>query len=59
MKTCGQETIDGCGAKQPNNYKVDGVVGIHTIWKDENGLAEKKELMDVDIIKQIFESNIR
>jgi DNA-directed RNA polymerase II subunit RPB1 len=54
VKACGQETVDGCGCKQPSNYKVDGVVGIQTIWKEE-GMPDKKELMDVDIIKQIFE----
>ena len=54
IKTCGQETTDGCGAKQPSNYKVDGVVGIFLHWKEE-GMETKKELLDVDIIKQIFE----
>jgi DNA-directed RNA polymerase II subunit RPB1 len=54
VKTCGQETVDGCGSKQPSNYKVDGVVGINLHWKEED-LPEVKELMDVDVIKQIFE----
>ena len=53
VRTCGQETVDGCGCKQPSSYKVDGVVGIQTIWKEE-GMPDKKELMDVDVIKQIF-----
>ena len=54
IKTCGQETVDGCGAKQPSNYKIEGVVGINLHWKEES-VPEIKELMDVDIIKQILE----
>ena len=51
---CGQETIDGCGALQPTNYKVDGVVGIFAHWKEDKE-NEKKELLDVEVIKQLFE----
>ena len=54
VKVCGQETVDGCGCKQPTSYKVDGVVGIYSIFK-EDGMVDEKELMDVDVIKQIFE----
>ena len=54
IKTCGQETVDGCGCKQPSNYKIDGVVGINLHWKEEN-MPEKKELIDVDHIKGILE----
>jgi len=54
VKSCGQETIDGCGSKQPSNYKIDGVVGINLHWKEDE-LPDKKELMDVELIKQIFE----
>ena len=54
VKTCGQETVDGCGCKQPSNYKIDGVIGINMNWKEES-LPERKELMDVDLIKGILE----
>ena len=54
VKCCGQETVDGCGAKQPSNYKIDGVIGIFLHWKEQE-VADRKELLDVDIIKQIFE----
>ena len=54
VKTCGQETVDGCGSKQPSNYKIDGVIGINMHWKEED-LPERKELMDVDLIKGILE----
>ena len=54
VTSCGQETFDGCGCKQPSNYKVDGVIGINIHWKEE-GVPELKELMDVDIVKQILE----
>ena len=54
VKSCGHETIDGCGAVQPDNYKVDGVLGIHVIRKLEGG-NEDKELLEVETIKQILE----
>jgi DNA-directed RNA polymerase II subunit RPB1 len=54
VKTCGQETVDGCGSKQPSNYKIDGAVGINLHWKEED-MPDRNELMDVDLIKQIFE----
>jgi DNA-directed RNA polymerase II subunit RPB1 len=57
VKSCGQETVDGCGAKQPSNYKVDAVVGIFLLWKAIDGSEEgdRKELLEVELIKQILE----
>ena len=34
VNQCGQETEDGCGCKQPDNYKLEGLVGIQAKWKN-------------------------
>ena len=49
IKTCGQETVDGCGAVQPKNYKLDGILGIFAHWE------ETKELLNVETVQNIFE----
>ena len=49
IKTCGQETVDGCGAIQPKNYKLDGILGIFALWEED------KELMNVETVQNIFE----
>ena len=32
INRCGQETDDGCGARQPDKLKLDGMDGISAIW---------------------------
>ena len=57
IKVCGQDTIDGCGAKQPSSYKVEGISGIKASWKgetEEDG-TRKMLIMDAEIAKQILE----
>ena len=34
ISRCGEENDDGCGCIQPHRYKLDGIDGIQTIWKD-------------------------
>ena len=41
VKSCGQ-AVDGCGCKQPSNYKIDGVVGINLHWKEEDIPSKKR-----------------
>ena len=33
INRCGKETEDGCGCLQPDNYKLDGLIGIQAKWK--------------------------
>ena len=51
VSICGQETIDGCGAVQPTNYKIDGISGIIGSWKGE----PEKLKFTAEIIKSMFE----
>ena len=50
VKQCGQETIDGCGCTQPDNYKNENISGIFSVWKER-----ENELISVEQIKQVFE----
>ena len=56
IKLCGQATMDGCGARQPDNYKNDSVVGIKATWKGFEGSSEvKTQTFEAEFVKQIFE----
>ena len=53
VSTCGQETVDGCGTKQPTSYKIEGINGIQGIWKSS---AETTKMnFNAELIKSIFE----
>ena len=55
VKVCGQETIDGCGCKQPDSYKVDGVTGVKATIKGDEGEETIRISYEAEYIKQIFE----
>ena len=55
VKVCGQETIDGCGCKQPDSYKVDGVTGVKATIKGDEGEETIRVSYEAEYIKQIFE----
>ena len=55
VKECGQETVDGCGAKQPDNYKIEGITGINGIWKKTETTETSKINFSGELIKSIFE----
>jgi len=39
VKRCGEETDDGCGCKQPNKLKKEGLATIIAEWDDMEGVA--------------------
>jgi DNA-directed RNA polymerase II subunit RPB1 len=53
IKRCGSETIDGCGAKQPDKIYREPIVKIIMEWKD---LADdsKKQIMNAEEILRIL-----
>jgi DNA-directed RNA polymerase II subunit RPB1 len=57
IKRCGQETDDGCGAKQPDKLKLDEMNGILATWSKlkTNDEDSKKQVLTVENIKSIFE----
>ena len=54
---CGQESEDGCGAKQPDRLKVDGVDGIIATWNklDTENKEVKNQKLTIENVKEIFE----
>jgi DNA-directed RNA polymerase II subunit RPB1 len=48
---CGQETEDGCGARQPNRYKREGIARIIAEWD----MVEAKGVMRHEAMKQPLE----
>ena len=57
IKRCGQVTEDGCGCKQPDKLKLEGMDGIYAIW-DKLDIADqnvKTQKLSVETIKGIFE----
>jgi DNA-directed RNA polymerase II subunit RPB1 len=54
---CGQETYDGCGAKQPDKLKIDGMDGIFAIWNklDSEDKTSKTQKLIIEQVKTILE----
>tara|TARA_Y100000361_G_scaffold38206_1_gene32687 strand:- start:4661 stop:6127 length:1467 start_codon:yes stop_codon:yes gene_type:complete len=45
VKRCGEFTDDGCGSKQPNSVKLEGMATIMAIWENvENSEAEDRKV---------------
>ena len=55
IKECGQDTIDGCGAKQPDNYKIEGITGINGIWKKTDDTEASKINFSGELMRSILE----
>jgi len=55
IKQCGRDTVDGCGAMQPDNYKLDGIKGIYGLWKGGPDKASKDIHFHAELVKSIFE----
>lgn len=53
VKRCGQETLDGCGARQPDKIYREPIVKIIMEWKD---LAEesKKQVLNAEEVLRIL-----
>jgi len=55
VKHCGRDTVDGCGAQQPDNYKIDGIKGIYGTWKGGPETETKEVYFHAELVKSIFE----
>ena len=54
---CGDKTEDGCGCKQPDQIKLEGMSTIHAIWKridDEGANGTSSIKLTPEIILKIF-----
>jgi len=57
ISRCGQESEDGCGAKQPDRIKVEGMDGIIAVWNklDSEDQNIKTQQLTIENVKEIFE----
>ena len=51
---CGEENDDGCGCIQPTRYKLDGINGIQTVWKDLD-IPASETYLSAEYVKSLFE----
>ena len=52
---CGQETEDGCGARQPDRFVREGIARIVAEWDDNSGGGEKqKQALEVEYVLRLF-----
>jgi len=59
VKRCGEQIDDGCGCKQPDKIKLEGMSSIYAIWEniETEGDAESKKInmrFTPEIILKIF-----
>jgi DNA-directed RNA polymerase II subunit RPB1 len=54
IKRCGQENVDGCGAKLPNKITKEKIGKICMEWKENNEDEIKKQLFNADEILMIL-----
>ena len=54
ISRCGEENDDGCGCIQPHRYKLDGINGIQTIWKDLL-IPDEEAYLTAEYVKTLFE----
>ena len=64
INKCGHAENDGCGCKQPDKYKFDGLNGIQAKWSklDTTGIAQDdpimKPIIDIEYIKYAEKKNL-
>jgi len=55
IKRCGQETEDGCGARQPDRFIREGIARIVAEWDDPDGSREKqRQALEVEYVLRLF-----
>ena len=53
IKRCGQDTDDGCGCKQPDKYKKEGLATIHAEWDNIDGIDGNSDKLNMKITPEV------
>ena len=53
IKRCGQDIHDGCGCKQPDKYKKEGLATIHAEWDNIEGIDGTSDKLNMKITPEI------
>lgn len=51
VKKCGNDTYEGCGAKQPDKISRDPIVKVVMEWKEGDGTSKKVIMYAEDVLK--------
>ena len=64
ISRCGQETEDGCGSRQPDRYKREGIARIVAEWEEVSGASKgagtavqqdaMKQALEVEYVQRLF-----
>lgn len=57
VKRCGETIEDGCGCKQPDNVRLEGMANLFAVWKKMANDEEKSDIiirMTPEIVLKIF-----
>jgi len=58
ISRCGQETEDGCGSRQPDRYKREGIARIVAEWEAVDGKEVShdamKQALEVEYVQRLF-----
>ena len=54
IKRCGQETEDGCGARQPDRFVREGIARIVAEWDDAGNGERQKQALEVEYVLRLF-----
>jgi DNA-directed RNA polymerase II subunit RPB1 len=57
VKRCGELTEDGCGCKQPDKIKLEGMATLYAIWENMGSDEENKKInmrLTPEIVLKIF-----
>ena len=60
IKRCGEDTEDGCGCKQPNKFKKEGLATITAEWDSIDGIdGDEKEKLEKHMTPEIVIKEFR
>ncbi len=54
VKRCGDSTNDGCGYKQPDKIKLEGMATILAVWESAEFSGKEKKVLTPEIVLKIF-----
>jgi len=60
VKRCGEDTTDGCGCKQPNKIKKEGLATLIAEWENIDGISsENSSTLTMNMTPEIVLKNFR
>ena len=54
VKRCGEFTDDGCGCKQPDKIKLEGMANIYAIWDEISSVGQDKQKVVIKMTPEII-----